>query len=140
MKKNKIIFWASTIFLFLFEGMMPLSALIFAPAAATAGTLYLQYPEYFAYLIIAFKVSGSILLVIPRLPRQLKEWTYAGFGFNFICATISHVVVTGFTFVSFFPLIIFAIAVVSYINYFKVYGGAQVQRSGAFTNASLATA
>lgn len=138
MKKNKIIFWVATIFLFLFEGLMPLSALIFAPASATAGTVYLQYPEYFAYVIIAFKVSGSILLVIPRLPRPLKEWTYAGFGFNFICATISHLVISGFVFVSFFPLIIFAIAVVSYINYFKVYG-AQAEGS-SFAKASLATA
>jgi len=122
MKKNKIIFWVSTVFLFLFEGMMPLSALIFAPPHATAGTVYLQYPTYFAYVIIAFKVLGSILLVIPRLPRQLKEWTYAGFGFNFICACVSHLVVDGFTFVSFFPLIILVIAAVSYITYFKVYG------------------
>lgn len=121
MKKTKIIFWVSTIFLFLFEGMMPLTALLFAPASATAGTMHLGYPEYFAYVLIAFKVAGSIVLVIPRLPRPLKEWTYAGFAFNFTCATISHVVIDGFQFVSFFPLIIFAIAVVSYINYFKLY-------------------
>lgn len=81
MKKHKIIFWTTTITLFLFEGMMPLSALLFALASATAGTVYLQYPPYFAYVIIAFKVCGSILLVIPGLPRPVKEWTYAGFGF-----------------------------------------------------------
>lgn len=122
MKRNKIIFWITTVFLFLFEGVMPLSALIFAPSAATAGTVYLQYPVYFAYLIIAFKVSGSILLIIPGLPRQLKEWTYAGFGFNFISAFISHVIVGGLTVGSFFPLVILGIAAVSYITYFKVYG------------------
>ena len=121
MRKYKITFWISTIFLFLFEGVMPLSALLFAPDQATAGTTYLQYPLYFAYVIIAFKVLGAIALVIPKLPRSVKEWTYAGFGFNFICATVSHVVIDGFVFVSFFPLIIFAIAIVSYISYFKVY-------------------
>lgn len=122
MRRNKIIFWTATIFLFLFEGMMPLTALLFAPSSATAGTIYLQYPEYFAYVIIAFKVTGSILLLIPGLPRPVKEWTYAGFGFNFICATISHVVIDGPALVSFFPLIILAVAVVSYIYYFKLYG------------------
>jgi hypothetical protein len=121
-KKHKIIFWITTIFLFLFEGLMPLSALLFAPHAATAGTVYLQYPGYFAYVIIAFKVTGSILLVIPALPRPLKEWAYAGFGFNFICASVSHFVIDGFAFVSFFPLIILGFTVVSYVNYFKVYG------------------
>jgi hypothetical protein len=122
MKKYKNIYWTTTIFLFLFEGMMPLSTLLFAPSNATAGTVYLQYPEYFAYVIIAFKVLGSILLIVPRLPRQIKEWTYAGFAFNFICASVSHFVVDGFGFVAFLPLIILAIAVVSYITYFKVYG------------------
>jgi hypothetical protein len=127
MRKNKIIFWISTIFLFLFEGMMPLTTLLFAPAYATAGSAYLQYPVYFAYILIAFKILGSIVLVIPGLPRQIKEWTYAGFAFNFICASVSHFVIDGVTFESFFPLIIFAIAVVSYINYFKVYGRDSIQ-------------
>jgi len=121
MKTNKIIFWTTTIFLFLFEGMMPLSAALFAPASATAGTVYLGYPAYFAYVLITFKVLGSILLVMPRLPRKIKEWTYAGFAFNFTCASVSHFVIDGFVFVSFLPLIIFAIAVASYITYFKVY-------------------
>src|SRR5688572_5122873 len=121
MKTNKIIFWTATIFLFLFEGVMPLSALLFAPQSATAGTVYLGYPTYFAYVIIAFKVLGSIALVIPTLPRRIKEWTYAGFAFNFICASVSHFVIDGFVFVSFFPLIIFGIAIASYITYIKVY-------------------
>jgi hypothetical protein len=121
MKKHKIIFWTATVILFLFEGVMPLSALVFAPSSATAGTVHLGFPAYFAYVLIAFKVLGSIALVIPDLPRPLKEWTYAGFGFNFICACIGHLVVDGFVFVSFFPLIIFAILATSYIHYFKVY-------------------
>ena len=122
MKKNRIIFWTTTIFLFLFQGMMPLSTLLFAPSNVTAGAIYLQYPAYFAYVIITFKIVGSIVLIIPRLPRQLKEWTYAGFAFDFICASISLFVVDGFGFNSFFPLIILAIAVISYVTYFKVYG------------------
>lgn len=121
MKKNKIIFWTTTVFLFLFEGVMPLTALMLAPPQATAGTVYLEYPTYFAYVIIAFKVFGSILLIIPALPRPVKEWTYAGFAFNFTCASVSHFVIDGFAFVSFFPLIILAIAAVSYVSYFKVY-------------------
>lgn len=130
MKKHKIIFWISTGFLFLFEGIMPLATLLFAPMHTTAGTQYLQFPAYFAYVLITFKVLGSILLIIPRLPRQVKEWTYAGFAFNFICASVSHFVIDGLVFVSFFPLIILAIAVISYINYFKAYGqdGFQINR------------
>jgi uncharacterized membrane protein YphA (DoxX/SURF4 family) len=133
MKKNRIIFWTTTVFLFLFEGVMPLSTLIFAPSQITAGTVSLDYPAYFAYVIIAFKIVGSILLIIPGLPRPLKEWTYAGFAFNFICASVSHFVVDGFDFVSFFPLIILAIAAVSYVTYFKVYQNTHASSPISFT-------
>jgi hypothetical protein len=111
---------------------MPLSALIFAPSQATAGTVSLDYPAYFAYVIITFKIIGSILLIIPGLPRPVKEWTYAGFAFNFLCASVSHFVVDGFAFVSFFPLIILAIAAVSYVTYFKVYHHTPQHSSIAF--------
>jgi hypothetical protein len=137
MKTNKIIFWTTTIFLFLFEGVMPLSALLFAPSSATAGTVYLGFPAYFAFVLIAFKVFGSILLVIPRLPGRIKEWTYAGFAFNFICASVSHFVIDGFVFVSFFPLIIFAIAIASYVTYFRVYHNANAQVPGFNTKGNV---
>mgnify|MGYP005827677033 CR=1 FL=1 len=127
MKKHKIIFWISTGFLFLFEAVMPIATLLFAPAQVTAGAEYLQFPKYFAFVLITFKILGAIVLVIPGLPRRLKEWAYAGFAFNFICATVSHLVVDGFVFVSFVPLIILAIAVVSYISYFKTYGHDKLQ-------------
>lgn len=125
MKKNKITFWVTTIILFLFEGVMPVSSLLFAPESATEGTIYLGYPVYFTYVLIVFKALGSIGLVITKLPRKVKEWVYAGFAFDFIFASISHFVIDGPQFVSFFPLIFLAILVVSYINYFKVYQNGQ---------------
>lgn len=121
MKKYRITFWIATGFLFLFEGMMPLGTLLFAPEVATAGATYLQYPQYFTYTLIVFKVLGSIALITPKLPRQIKEWTYAGFAFNFICASISHFAIDGLVFVSFFPFIILGILVVSYVSYFKLH-------------------
>lgn len=121
MTKIKIIFWITSGFIFLFEGVMPVTTLLFAPETATAGVVYLQFPVYFAYVLIAFKALGAIALVIPRLPGRIKEWVYAGFAFDFICASISHFVIDGVAFVSFFPFIILAILVISYIHYFKLY-------------------
>ena len=121
MKKYKITFWISTIILFLFEGVMPLTSLIFAPESAIAGTSHLGYPVYFTYALIIFKVLGSTGLIVVNLPRNLKEWIYAGFGFDFIFASISHFAVDGIGFESFFPLIFVVILVVSYVNYFKAY-------------------
>lgn len=120
MKKNKIVFWVTTGFLFLFEGMMPLATLLFAKEYMTAGTKPLGYPDYFAFWLIIFKVLGALALVIPQVPNRIKEWAYAGLTFNIIFAVISHVAVDGWLFVSFFPLIILAILAVSYIYFHKM--------------------
>lgn len=121
MNKNKIIFWTTTGFLFLFEGIMPLSTLLFAQEFITAGTKPLGYPDYFAVALIIFKVLGATALVITKLPSFVKEWAYAGLAFNLIFATISHLAIDGFAFVSFFPLIILAVLIVSYVYNFKIY-------------------
>ncbi|MGC4235597.1 MAG: DoxX family protein [Niabella sp.] len=77
MKKQKIIFWTATIIIFLWEGLMPLGTLLFAPEYVNAGTKPLGYPDYFAYALIICKVLGSTALIIPRLNPKLKEWAYA---------------------------------------------------------------
>jgi hypothetical protein len=49
----------------------------------------LGYPVYFMTIIGSFKLLGIATLLAPRLPL-LKEWAYAGFTFNLIGATASH--------------------------------------------------
>jgi hypothetical protein len=120
MKKDKIIFWTSTCFLFLFEGMMPLSTLLFASQYMNAGTKPLGYPDYFAVALIICKVLGAVAISLPQVPHRIKEWAYAGLTFNLIFAVISHLVVDGPQMVSFFPLIILAILMVSYHYHYKL--------------------
>ena len=119
MKKDKIIFWTATILIFLFEGVMP--ALTSQTELAKEGIRHLGYPEYFGNALVVFKVLGSLILIIPQLPKRVKEWAYAGFAFDFIFASISHTAVDGFTFNSIFPLIVFAVLIVSYVYYHKFY-------------------
>jgi uncharacterized membrane protein YphA (DoxX/SURF4 family) len=120
MQKNKIFFWVATVTIFLFEGLMPLSTLLFAHQYFNAGTKPLGYPDYFAYALIICKVLGATVVLLPQMPRLVKEWAYAGLTFNLIFATISHLVVDGTQVVSFFPLIILAILAVSYFYSGKV--------------------
>jgi hypothetical protein len=117
MKKNNINFWIATGFIFLFEGVMP--ALTSQSELAKEGIRHLGYPEYFGTLLVVFKVAGSLILVIPQVPSRIKEWAYAGFGFDFIFASASHVAVDGFSAMACFPLIVLAILAVSYVYYHK---------------------
>jgi hypothetical protein len=118
MKKDQIFFWTATIIIALFEGVMP--ALTSQTELAKEGIRHLGYPPYFGNALVVFKVLGVLVLIIPQVPKRIKEWAYAGFAFDFIFATISHGAVDGINGQTFMPLIIFAILVVSYIYYHKL--------------------
>ena len=118
MKKYKIIFWVTTIIIFLMEGVMP--ALTWNSDMAKEGLRHLGYPEYFGLLLVCFKVPGTLALIIPQVPARVKEWAYAGFAFDFISAFISYWAVDGLNGMTFFPLVFLAILILSYISYHKM--------------------
>lgn len=118
MKKTKILFWVSTIIIFLFEGLMP--ALTGHSEMAIQGITGLGYPVYFVTIITVFKVLGGIALIIPKVPANIKEWAYAGYGIDFICAFVSIWVVAGFGMALLLPVVAFVILAVSYVNYHKL--------------------
>jgi uncharacterized membrane protein YphA (DoxX/SURF4 family) len=120
MKNHKIIFWIATGIIFLFEGLMPLGTLLFAPEYATAGTQPLGYPDYFAHALIVCKVLGATALIIPKFHPKIKEWAYAGLTFNLNFAAISHAVVDGEIGNIVLPFIIGAILAVSYVYNSKI--------------------
>jgi hypothetical protein len=117
-KTDKIIFWTATILIFLFEGVMP--ALTSQTELAKEGVRHLGYPDYFGNALVVFKILGSLILVIPQLPKRVKEWAYAGFTFDFLFASISHYSVDGFDFQTIFPLIVLVILMISYIYFHKL--------------------
>ncbi|MBC7934268.1 MAG: DoxX family protein [Rhizobacter sp.] len=119
MKQTKIIFWTTTIIIFLFETVMP--ALTFNTELAKSGISHLGFPAYFGAMLIIFKILGGLTLIIPSIPARIKEWAYAGFAFNFISASVAHSAVDGFNFQTYFPLIIFGILIASYLSWHKLY-------------------
>lgn len=121
MKKYKIMFWVSTILIFLFQGVMP--ALTGNTEMAKEGIRHLGYPDYFRVALNIAKVIGAIVLIVPQIPARLKEWAYAGYTFDFIFATISLCAVDGMVGSSFFPLIVFVVLMVSYYSYHKLQSG-----------------
>ena len=118
MKKDKIIYWSTTILIFLFEGVMP--AFTSQTELAKQGISHLGYPLYFGNALVVFKVLGTLLLIIPAIPKKLKELAYAGFIFDFVFASISHFAVDGLGYEGFVPLVVLAILMVSYTYYQKL--------------------
>jgi hypothetical protein len=118
MKKQKIAFWITTGFIFLFEGV--LVAFTSHTKPAIDGITGLGYPLYFVTLLAVFKVVGTIVLIVPKIPGRIKEWAYAGFGIDFISATVSIIAVMGFTAGIALPLACLVILVISYRSYHKL--------------------
>jgi hypothetical protein len=117
-EKGKNIFWTATIIIALFEGVMP--ALTSQTELAKEGIRHLGYPEYFGNALVVFKILGVLALVIPQIPKRVKEWAYAGFAFDFIFASISHGAVDGMNVQTIFPMFVLGILAVSYIYYHKL--------------------
>ena len=97
-KRNKIIYWISTIWLAL--GMLATGILQLSKAQAEGalappgvyGITHLGYPVYFLTILGVWKILGAVALLIPKFPL-LKEWAYAGFFFIMTGAIFSHIAV-----------------------------------------------
>lgn len=120
MRKNKIIFWVATGIIILWEGVMPLSTVLFTPEYVNVGTKPLGYPDYFAYTLIICKVLGVIAISFPKIPAKLREWAYAGLTFNLIFAFISHAYVDKNIGFMLMPLVVLGILAVSYLYNNKI--------------------
>ena len=118
MKKTKVIYWISTTLIFLFQGLMP--ALTSQTEMAKEGIAHLGYPAYFGVALTFFKVLGSLVLIIPQVPKTLKEWAYAGFVFDFIFAALSLYAVDGINPEVFFPFVVMAVLLISYRSFYQL--------------------
>ena len=118
MRRNKIIYWIFTGIIFAFDSLIP--ALTSNTQLAIDGIRRLGFPDYFRVELTVFKVLGGIVLILPMVPRRYKEWAYAGFGINFISATVATWAVGGFSPNIILPLVLLAMLVISYVTYNKL--------------------
>lgn len=118
MKKYTIAFWITAAIIFLFEGV--LTVLTSQSDMAKQGIAMLGYPAYFGAMLVVFKALGSLALIIPKVPARVKEWAFAGFGFDFIAATVSIWAVGGFSWSVLFPVLFIAILAVCYVSYHQM--------------------
>jgi len=115
MRRNKIIYWIFTGIIFAFDSLIP--AFTSNTQLAIDSIHRLGFPDYFRVELTIFKVSGGLALILPMVPRRIKEWAYAGFAINFISASIANWVIYGFGAFALLPLVLVVMLVVSYITW-----------------------
>jgi len=116
-KTTKIIYWISTslIGLFILPGIFFLNS-----PMAVEGIKHLGLPMWFHLELGIGKFIGGLILLLPFIPKRIKEWAYVALGIDMISATIALCAVDGVTGKSFAPLIAFALLLVSYVYYHKL--------------------
>jgi hypothetical protein len=118
LKRNKIIYWGLTGLL-----MVPgagggiVELFTDGPEAIVTTMVALGYPIYLMKILGFAKIMGGIAILTGKSPK-LKEWAYAGFAFDFLGATASHVL-AGDSANAVFPFLFFVALMISYGLWYK---------------------
>jgi hypothetical protein len=111
-KRNKIIYWVSTIWLAL--GMLSTGIVQVIKAEKEIELITrLGYPVYFLTIIGIWKILGVVAVLMPKF-HLLKEWSYAGFFMAMSGAVISHLICGSETSEIFGPALLLILTVISW--------------------------
>jgi len=118
LKRNKIIYWIITLILMVpGAGGGVVELFTNGPEPIVKIMLQLGYPLYLMKILGFAKILGGIAILTGKIPR-LKEWAYAGFAFDFLGATASHIL-AGDSSNAVFPLLFFIALMSSYFLWYK---------------------
>ncbi len=120
---SRIIYWTSTgivcfimtfsIINFVFNDHFPF------PNGRESAFVHLGLPHYFKVELTTAKILGVLALLVPGVPRKIKEFAYFGFGLTLVSAAIAHFSVGDARNLSVLyvldPLFFFGVLVVSYL-------------------------
>lgn len=103
-KRNKIIYWISTVWLSL--GMVSSGVVqLLRIDSEIEFIVHMGYPVYFLTILGVWKILGVAAILAPKFPL-LKEWAYAGFFFTMSGAVFSHIASGTYSIGEIFPPIL----------------------------------
>ena len=122
MKKTNVLYW---IFTGLFAAAMVFSAIgnvMVNEASVQLITDFLHFPKYMIPFLGVAKIVGAIGILVPGLPRWIKEWSYAGLFFDLTGAMYAFIALAGFQVQQLGMLMFFIPGILSYIYFHKKFG------------------
>ena len=85
----KVIYWTSTLLL---SAILLWSAIAYLTnKEMIEGVKSLGFPDFFRIQLAVLKILAVVVLLVPQVPLQVKEWGYAGVGLFFITAIVAHI-------------------------------------------------
>jgi hypothetical protein len=117
MKRNEITYWTTT---GIVAAIMLGSAFNFAFNEATKDAFaHLGLPGWFRVELTIAKILGVFALLIPMIPKIIKEFAYFGFALTIISASIAHWSSGDGILHALEPLVFLGVLLVSYWYYHK---------------------
>jgi uncharacterized membrane protein len=117
MKALKITYWVTTGLVA--AGMLASFFNYFFNPAIKIGYAHIGFPDWFRLELGITKLLGAIALIVPQVPRRVKEWAYFGFFVNFFSAFLAHYAVNDPAGNLIAPLVMLLLLITSYITYHK---------------------
>lgn len=127
-RRDRILYWTTTglvaavmafsVFNFVFNDHFPF------PNGKEGAFVHLGLPPWFKVELSVAKTLGILALLVPAVPRKLRELAYAGFAITLVSASIAHFSVGDARLSVLFvvdPLIFLGTLLVSYRYYTKVH-------------------
>ena len=112
-KQTTILYWVLTLLVLLPTAGSGIPELFTdGPQSVAQTMLALGYPLYLMKMLGFAKILGAIAILSDR-SRTLKEWAYAGFAFDLLGATTSHLLAGDVAHAP-VPLVFFALLMGSY--------------------------
>src|SRR5882757_9417345 len=90
-KRNTIIYWLTTGAVCTVMAFSAVNFNLKEPLGPMKGAFtHLGYPGYFRIELTVAKALGVLAMLVPGVPRKVKEFAYFGFGIALISASIAH--------------------------------------------------
>lgn len=125
MKTTNILYWVFTI---IFAALMIFSSIDNVMVGKDSVGLIvdvLHFPKYMVPFLGVAKLLGVIGILIPQLPRWIKEWSYAGLFFDLSGATYAIISASGGFMAQHLGMLMFFVpGILSYIWFHKKFGSA----------------
>lgn len=96
-RRDTLIYWTTTglflavmvfsVFNFVFNDHFPF------PNGKEGAFAHLGLPNYFKVELTTAKILGILALLVPGVPRKLKEFAYFGFAITLVSAAVAHTAV-----------------------------------------------
>ena len=120
-KTSRVVYWVFTLLFVVPQVWSAIQYFIEAPRMMETMT-HLGYPAYFPKILGVAKLLGAAALLYPAMPT-LKEWAYAGFTFDVLGASASHLASGDPIYIALVPIGFLALLVVSYLSWKRLQHG-----------------